>query len=243
MILSLRSISSSSRRRVSNEEGNPKEHKLGYNYWKESSKSKDDHDHDVINCTSFTVWRKSLLVSCNGFTVIDSKGNLVYRVDNYRGHPGEIVLMDASGKSILTMRRQKTMKLVDNWLVYDGEGSDEEKGKRSSKKQPICNVKKNINMSLLQSNSKELAHVYVGKSGNSNNSTKRPTFVIEGSYNQRCCKVLDKSTKKIVAEIKRKEAINGCASFGLEVFQLIVWPGFDTGFAMTLVLLLDQMFS
>lgn len=58
-------------------------------------------------CTSLTVWRKSLLVSCKGFTVIDSYGNLVYRVDNYILHPDELILMDASGSSVLTMRRNR----------------------------------------------------------------------------------------------------------------------------------------
>lgn len=72
-----------------------------------------DHDqNDVVvraaaNCTSLTVWRKSLLISCNGFTVIDSHGNLIYRVDNYIGRPEEIILMDGLGNSVLTMRRNK----------------------------------------------------------------------------------------------------------------------------------------
>lgn len=82
----------------------------------------NDHDHDQQEsktgidisgpsgaCTSIslTVWRKSLVISCKGFTVIDSNGDLVYRVDNYVGHPREVTLMDGSGKSILTMRRNK----------------------------------------------------------------------------------------------------------------------------------------
>lgn len=59
-------------------------------------------------CTSLTVWRKSLVISCNGFTVIDSDGNLAYRVDNYMGgRTKELILMDGSGKSILTMQRIK----------------------------------------------------------------------------------------------------------------------------------------
>ena len=110
--------------------------------------------------------------------------------------------------------------------------------------------------SLLQApNSKELAQVYSKtskldakktKSNNNNNNNKikkRPKYVIQGSYCQRSCQIIDLSSNDVVAEIRRKEAINGCASFGLEVFHLIVWPGFDAGFAMTLVLLLDQMFS
>jgi hypothetical protein len=60
-------------------------------------------------CTLLTVWRKSLLISCNGFTVINSCGDLVYRVDNYIDRPEELILMDGSGKSILTMRRRKVI--------------------------------------------------------------------------------------------------------------------------------------
>jgi len=60
-------------------------------------------------CTSLTltVWKKSLVISCKGFTVIDSYGNLAYRVDNYIGHPNEVILMDASGNSLLTLIRSR----------------------------------------------------------------------------------------------------------------------------------------
>lgn len=60
-------------------------------------------------CTSLTltVWKKSLVISCKGFTVIDSYGNLAYRVDNYIGHPKEVILMDASGNSVLTLHRSR----------------------------------------------------------------------------------------------------------------------------------------
>ncbi len=59
--------------------------------------------------TVLTVWKKSLLFNCNGFTVFDAKGNLVFRVDNYMagsGTKGEIILMDAGGKPLLTIRRK-----------------------------------------------------------------------------------------------------------------------------------------
>lgn len=63
-------------------------------------------------CNLLTVWRKSLLLSCNGFTVIDSSGNLVYRVDNYaRHHPREMVLMDGTGRPVLTVRLHKVLTL------------------------------------------------------------------------------------------------------------------------------------
>ncbi|KAL9253516.1 LURP-one-related 17-like protein [Drosera capensis] len=181
---------------------------------------------DVMPCTSLTVWRKSLVCCCDGFTVIGSEGELVYRVDNYRGHSGEIVLMDNYGRSIHTIRRHKKLsQLVDYWLVYDGEASDG----------PMFSVKKQGN--ILNSNSNVLAHVFLRAS-----MDKRPTYSVEGSYSQRSCKVLDQS-RNVMVEIKSKEAANIGASFGSEVFQLVVRPGFDTGLAMTVVLLLDQMFS
>lgn len=81
-----------------------------------------ERDHDLgkeknnTACTSLTVWRKSLVMSCKGFTVIDSNGNLVYRVDNYIQQPNEVTLMDASGKSILTMCRRSRVPL--NFILY-----------------------------------------------------------------------------------------------------------------------------
>ncbi|GMJ15044.1 hypothetical protein like AT5G41590 [Hibiscus trionum] len=183
-------------------------------------------------CTSLTVWRKSLVICCNGFTVIDSYGDVVYRVDNYTGRPKELVLMDGTGKSILTMRRSKNLRLLDTWLVYGGEVGDH---CTTSTKEPIFYVKKCIN--ILHGNPSVLAYVYRCRS-----SEKRYAYVIEGSYSHRSCRVFDER-RRVVAEIKRKDAIIGGVSFGAEVFMLIVEAGFDPGFAMALVLLLDQMFS
>ncbi|XP_075669603.1 protein LURP-one-related 17 [Castanea sativa] len=199
----------------------------------------DDQYHEATACpSSLTVWRKSLVISCNGFTVINSGGNLVYRVDNYSGRPEEITLMDGSGIPVHTMRRCKTLRLVDSWFVYEGEAGDHHcrtsTSSTKSSKKPICSVRKHVN--ILHSNPNVLAHVFRGS------SNKGYAYVIEGSYAHRSCKVLDES-RKVVAEIKRKEASKGGVSFGHEVFVLVVRPGFDPGFAMALVLLLDQMCS
>lgn len=77
--------------------------------------------------------------------------------------------------------------------------------------------------------------------------------MVEGSYANRSCKVIDQESRRVVAEIRKKERIKmggrggggegGGVSFGLEVFILIIHPGFDPAFAMAVVLLLDQMFS
>jgi uncharacterized protein YxjI len=56
---------------------------------------------------SLTVWRRSLLFNGKGFTVFDCMGNLVYRVETYTGgSPREVVLMDADGHGLLTIRRK-----------------------------------------------------------------------------------------------------------------------------------------
>lgn len=91
-------------------------------------------------------------------------------------------------------------------------------------------------MNILHGKPNVLAYAFRGS------SDKGYAYVLEGSYADRSCKVLDKS-RRVVAEIKRKEASKGGVSFGLEVFVLEVQPGFDPGFAMALVLLLDQMFA
>lgn len=67
----------------------------------------DRHEVEVL-----TVWKKSLLFNCYGFTVFDAEGNLVFRVDNYvAGNSGEIVLMDGSGLPLLTIRRKVLLNL------------------------------------------------------------------------------------------------------------------------------------
>lgn len=82
-------------------EENQDEHVLERNMYPRVTKE------GLCTSSSLTVWKKSLLMNCKGFTVIDSCGNLVYRVDNYSLHPQELVLMDASGNSLLTMRRHR----------------------------------------------------------------------------------------------------------------------------------------
>ncbi|KAI3994054.1 hypothetical protein MKX01_012311 [Papaver californicum] len=169
-----------------------------------------------------TVWKKSLLFNCNGFTVFDTNGNLVFRVDNYRaGNKTEIVLMDASGKSLLTIRRKK-LSLADNWMVFDGETSDN----------PRFLVKKPVNFLT----TKDLAHV-ISCQGNN----KELMYEIIGSYAQQCVAVYD-DKKRLVAEIQRKEAKAG-VSYGGDVFKLIVQPELDQTIAMALVILMEQMFG
>ncbi|KAJ9543016.1 hypothetical protein OSB04_022723 [Centaurea solstitialis] len=168
-----------------------------------------------------TVWKKSLLFNCYGFTVFDSNGNLLFRVDNYStGTTTQILLMDACGRSLLTIRR-KRLSLLDNWLIYDGE----------TRVNPRFTVTKRVNLL----NKKSLAHVTA-------TGSKKPTYEIEGSYTRRSCVVYDEKRRR-VAEIKRKEAAVGGVAFGGDVFRLcLLRDDMDPAVAMAIVIILDQMF-
>ncbi|XP_071716910.1 protein LURP-one-related 8-like [Rutidosis leptorrhynchoides] len=180
-----------------------------------------------VNPVVLTVWKKSLLFNCDGFTVYDTKGNLVFRVDNYAAsNKAEVVLMDCAGHSLLTIRR-KRLSLPDSWLVYDGE----------NKVNPRFSATKHVNFL----NTKSLAHVSTTIGSPKNGNKKNIAYEIEGSYAQRCCVVYDDKRRR-VAEIKRKEAVRGVA-LGGDVFCLVVQPEIDPTIAMTLIVLLDQMFG
>ncbi|KAI3824929.1 hypothetical protein L1987_06402 [Smallanthus sonchifolius] len=173
-----------------------------------------------------TVWKKSLLFGCDGFTVYDSLGNLVFRVDNYTATGNrEIVLMDASGHTLHTIRR-KMLSLRNNFLVYDGETAVN----------PRFSVTKHGN--IFNTNSLAYASI-VGSPKNRNE--RNVIFEIEGSYAQKSCMVYDDG-RTCVADIRRKEAKGGVA-LGGDVFALVVQPSVDPAIAMALVVILDQMFD
>ena len=115
--------------------------------------------------------------------------------------------------------------LGDSWIVYEGEVGRCSSPRTATQlaEKPIWSVKKHV--SIIRDN--VLGYVY---RGSSSTEKRNYSYVIEGSYGHRSCKVMDES-RKVVAEIKRKEAMVGGVSFGLEVFLLVVQPGFDPGFA------------
>ncbi|CAH2080213.1 unnamed protein product [Thlaspi arvense] len=186
-------------------------------------------------CTTLTVWRKSLLVSCEGFTVIDSNGDLIYRVDHYaRTQPQELILMDKDGNAVFLMNRTKKITLVETWGIYEAKDTN---GEAKVPKNPIWYMRKNLKLNVLNTKSDILAYVFSGP------FNKKSSYVIKGSYRCKSCKILHVPSNRTVVEIKRKEVKTKGICFGSDVFDLVVSPGFDTGLAMTLVLLLDHMFS
>ena len=175
---------------------------------------------------TLTVWRKSLLFNCRGFTVFDASGNLVYRVDSYASDSrAEVVLMDAAGRAVLTVRRRKVIGLgADQWLVYPGE---------ETRLPPLYAVKRAAQ--YMRGGGKSMAHV-APCSGAAGGKQAGGGYEVEGSYLRRCCTVYD-DRRRAVAEVLPKEAV------GSDVFRLVVQPGTEVSLAMAVVLALDQMFG
>uniref|UniRef100_R7W7I2 Protein LURP-one-related 8 n=1 Tax=Aegilops tauschii TaxID=37682 RepID=R7W7I2_AEGTA len=167
--------------------------------------------------TTLTVWRKSLLFDCKGFTVFDAKGNLAYRVDSYASESGdEVVLMDAAGRPPFTVRRKRFSLQGEQWLVFSGEET----------RRPVYTVRRS-------GRGKTLAHVTACAGAGAGPSYD---YEVEGSYARRSCVVYD-GERRAVAEIRPKEVV------GPEVFRLVVQPGVGVSLAMAVVVALEQMFA
>eukprot|EP00252_Welwitschia_mirabilis_P017893 TRINITY_DN3984_c0_g1_i2.p1 TRINITY_DN3984_c0_g1~~TRINITY_DN3984_c0_g1_i2.p1 ORF type:complete len:231 (+),score=21.43 TRINITY_DN3984_c0_g1_i2:263-955(+) len=175
--------------------------------------------------TVLTVWKKSLVFGGEGFTVYDSNGDLVFRVDCYSSGRlyDEIVLMDAEGKALLTLRK-KLPSLHCRWEGFLGD--------RTDGKKPIFTVRKS---SILPTSSVDVFFVNSGLS-------RRPIadYHIEGSLSGNACTIsTSSSVRKTAAEIKRKCGVPGVVL--KDVFSLSVEPGFDKAFIMGIIVILDHI--
>uniref|UniRef100_A0A0A9FVU0 Protein LURP-one-related 8 n=1 Tax=Arundo donax TaxID=35708 RepID=A0A0A9FVU0_ARUDO len=185
---------------------------------------------------SLTVWRRSLLFNGKGFTVFDGKGNLVFRVETYAGgSPREIVLMDADGHGLLTIRRKK-LSFADEWLIYDGDTAAAPSAARAPKR---FTAQRHVSLRPMRS----LAHLSPARAPVCADAGAAPScrYDVEGSYAGRCLDVFASSVsggeqRQRVAAVCQKEA-----AVRPDVFRLVVEPGFDPALAMAVVILLDQM--
>ncbi|XP_059639844.1 protein LURP-one-related 5-like [Cornus florida] len=171
--------------------------------------------------THLTVLKTSLFFADDGFTVYDSKGELVLRVDSYGGDArdkADVVLMEASGRCLLTVRRKRP-SLHHRWEGFLGE--------KTEGQQPIFSVRR----SSMMGRSSMTVEVF-GDAGEE--------YQIEGSFSQRSCTIYN-AAKESMAEIRPKVDDLARVKLGKEVFSLCVKPGFDSAFAMGLVLVLDQI--
>ncbi|KAI3919760.1 hypothetical protein MKX01_000201 [Papaver californicum] len=189
--------------------------------------------------TQLTVRKTSLFFLGDGFSVYDCKGEVVFRVDSY-GHSGheqdELVLMDASGKCLLTVRRKRP-SLHHRWEGYIGEKSEGQKPIFSVKRSSIIG-KSNVTVEVYNH------HHHLDHEQHSPNHVVAEEYQVDGLFSQRCCTFYNTSSmmsKQVVAEVKRKVDAANNVLLGKDVFTLCIKPGFDAAFAMGLVLVLDQI--
>ncbi|KAI3525141.1 hypothetical protein L2E82_02432 [Cichorium intybus] len=171
--------------------------------------------------THLTVMKTSLFFAGDGFAVYDSNGQVVFRVDSYgpdNRDAGELVLMDPSGRCLLTVRRKRP-SLHQRWEGFLGERMEGDKPIFSVKRSSIIG-RSNMTVEMFGDRTEE--------------------YQIEGCFSQRNCTIYD-SAKVTMAEIKRKVDVSTNVMLGKDVFSLTLKPGFDGAFAMGLVLVLDQI--
>ncbi|KAJ8768299.1 hypothetical protein K2173_021239 [Erythroxylum novogranatense] len=179
-------------------------------------------DHE----TNLTVHKTSVFFPGDGFVVYNPDRQLILRSDSYSPHrpSDELVLMDASGKCLLTLLRKKP-SLHQRWEGFMGE--------RQEDQDPVFSMFKSSIIGRSQ------LVVEVGGDGGEQ-------YCIEGSYSHRCCTIYNNimtSSRECVAEIKRKVDPTTHVLLGKDVFLLCLQRGLDAAFAMGLVLVLDQIYG
>ncbi|CAM8954237.1 unnamed protein product [Rhodiola kirilowii] len=172
--------------------------------------------------SQLTVRKTSIFFPGDGFTAYNSKGELIFRVESYgpdTRDTGELVLMDAFGRCLLTVRRKRP-SLHQRWEGFRGERAEGDK--------PIFSVRR----SSIIGRSGVTVEMYTDGGDDQ--------YQIEGCFGNRCCTIYN-SAREAVAEIKRKVDATANVVLGKDVFSLCLKPGFDAAFAMGLVLVLDQI--
>ncbi|KAH9289858.1 hypothetical protein KI387_033975, partial [Taxus chinensis] len=164
--------------------------------------------------TTLTVWNKSLLFAAEGFTVFDSNGNLLFRVDT----DDSLLLMDALGKPLLTLRR-KHPSLHQRWEGFPGNNVDDHK--------PLFTVRRS---SILPMN--DCVEVFMNCG-----FICKPCadYEIEGSFSDRCCTIYTTAPRMPAAEVKRKCSGTG-TMLGKDVYTLYIERGFDQAFIMGIII-------
>ncbi|MCD7454164.1 hypothetical protein HAX54_023704 [Datura stramonium] len=217
----------------------------------------------VITCPSiFTVWKKSSMSfqGTDGFTVFDKHGRLVFRVDNYtrrknrsiasRGSKsGGIVLMDAHGKPLLTLRPQMSVQLQYEWNGYSG-GEDNDGSADLNNSTPLFVMRRPPSslFAMMGTSTTTSCQAQVYAIGENNimdvKRRRKPDYKVEGSFRRRNCNIIN-FDGNVVANISRKVANATTRTTILisdDVFSLVVQPGFEAHIFMAFVIILDRMY-
>ncbi|XP_059287167.1 protein LURP-one-related 4-like [Lycium ferocissimum] len=162
----------------------------------------------------FTLWMKSLVFHGNGCAVFDSKGQLVYRIDNYNKKCSKQVhLMDLHGTVLFSLLKKKS-SLFGHWNGYK---MDEEI--------PCFQVRKNGN--LLTG---DLNYDVIFGCDNIADTNSYKIVALPGKLG---FKIVNKENR-LIAEVKQKQS-SSAIQFGDDVLSLIVEANVDHSLVMALV--------
>ncbi|CAN8288060.1 unnamed protein product [Cochlearia groenlandica] len=166
---------------------------------------------------SFTIWMRSLVFHTKGCTVFDSKGNLIYRVDNYNSkNCNEVYLMDLHGEVLFTLCKKK-LGLFKSCEGYDSNGTR-------------FNLKKNFKISPRDSSYSY--KVVMGSCKDVNDQLQSCYKIIKGGS----IFAIEDGSGRLMAEIKKKKSnVNGL-KLGNDVLTMIVEPQVDHSLIMGIVI-------
>ncbi|KAL6905732.1 hypothetical protein ACP4OV_003333 [Aristida adscensionis] len=210
----------------------------------------------------YTVWKRSSMgfQGTDGFCVYDGAGRLAFRLDNYsrrrKLRAGELLLMDAHGTPLLSLRPQ-LLSLHDRWNCYTAteEAIDKKQPPVSQQQQQLFTMRK---CSALQSS--DDAEVYMTTSASAGaadadassglscrHQAAAPSFRVEGCFSRRSCKIRGSDGRE-AARISRKHAgvesgsgTGTVTTLGDDVFSLAVRPGVDAATVMAIVVVMDRI--
>ncbi|KAL0371763.1 UNVERIFIED_CONTAM: protein LURP-one-related 2 [Sesamum calycinum] len=181
------------------------------------------HEYSSSEREVFTVWMKSLVISSNGCTVFNSKGDIVFRVDNYQTRRStEILLMDYNGQVLFSIK-QKKLLIFRSWEGYKCVNSKFDDGEGEWFK-----VKRECR---IPGRGMITCHVILG----CNKTTGNCSYKIVGSQGKQTVKITDRAGR-VIAEVMQKQSQAGGVSLGDDVLSLMVEPQMDQSLIMALVI-------
>ncbi|KAI3689558.1 hypothetical protein L2E82_47519 [Cichorium intybus] len=156
----------------------------------------------------FTIWMKSLVYNSHGCTAYNSKGEIVYRVDNYdKKCSSQVYLMDIRGNVLFAIQRKK-LRVFGCWDGYNWDFSKKQRWFRVTRKRGMLHVDLEFDQ-----------RYKIVKSG--------------GKFGFKIVN-LDQDGA-LVAEIKRKQTATG-VDLGDDVFTLTVEPNINQSLIMAIVM-------
>ncbi|CAH8255586.1 unnamed protein product [Arabidopsis lyrata] len=166
---------------------------------------------------SFTIWMRSLVFHSKGCTVYDSKGNLIYRVDNYNSKScSEVYLMDLFGKILFTLR-QKKLRLFKSWEGYNSTGTR-------------FRLRKNFKISPRGSSS---SYKVVMVPRRANDDQQQSCYKI---VSRKSIFTIEDGSGRLMAEVKKKQSSIKSLDLGKDVLTMMVEPQVDHSLIMGIVI-------